>query len=446
MNYPRLLIINNYSFNEFRGGGITLKNLFLGWPKDKIAFAHLSDSKPMTSVCDKYYKIGYDESHYIFPINKLSNEPRGKFNGPYSSADFDRVYGTENNSETVLHEHIPTQNVIKQRFQRFLLKTGLQEFAHPLRMSKSLQEWILAFKPDIIYCQPENISFINLVLKAQSITGAKVVVHVMDDWPYLIYKDRTLKFLLRKIVNLKFQKLLNGSSLRLGISKAMADEFQTRYSLPFKYFHNPIDLTKMNELNHNEKKQIGSYLVVYSGRIGWTASHDSIIEFSKCIEELRSEGLDISFNIYTDLNEKENDFTKFEHNGTKLLPALKDDNFITKLLEADLLLYPVDFDKKSIEFIRLSFPTKLPSYLISGIPVFCYGPSMVYSIRFMMENNLGFICNDQRIDLLKSSIMNALTDKSSREVFSVRAAEFARNNFDKVKVSSSFHEEIANCK
>jgi len=445
MKYPKLLIINNYSFNEFKGGGITLKNLFLGWPKDSIAFAHYSVSKPMTNICEKYFKIGYDESHYIFPINKLSNEPKGRINGPYSEQNYENVYGTKNSTDSLVQKHIPTQNIFKQWFQQFILKVGLQEFVHPLRMSKSLKDWILEFNPDIIYCQPENISFINLVLKAQNITGAKVVVHVMDDWPYLIYKDKTIKFLLRTIVNRKFRKLLNISSLRLGISKAMAEEFQIRYKLPFKYFHNPIDLSKMNELSRFENDRNGSYLVVYSGRIGWTASHDSIIEFSKCIEALRMDGLDISFNIYTDLNEKENDFSKFKHDGTNLLPPLNDENFITKLLEADLLLYPVDFDKKSIEFIRLSFPTKLPSYLISGIPIFCYGLSVVHSIRFMIENKIGFICTDQKIEILKKSIIDAINNKELREEYSARASEFAKNNFDRSKISNSFHQEIANC-
>jgi glycosyltransferase involved in cell wall biosynthesis len=443
MDYPKLLILNNYSFNDYKGGGITLKNLFLGWPKDKIAIAHLSEPKPMTNVCEKYFKIGYNESQYVFPINKLSNEPRGDINGPYSAKDFNQK--NRDDSVTESQDQINTSSRLKKWILHTIDKLGIYEFVHPLRMSKSLRRWILEFNPEIIYCQPENISFINLALKSQNITNAKLVVHVMDDWPYLVYKDKTLKPVLRATVKRKFQKLLEHSSLRLGISKAMAIEFQNRYNLPFKYFHNPIDLSKINDLAKNDKPQNGSYLVVYSGRIGWTASHDSIIEISKCVEELIKEGLDIRFNIYTDLSDRENDFTRFLIKGTSLLPALKDNDFITKLMDADLLLYPVDFDRKSIEFIRLSFPTKLPSYLISGTPVFCYGPSEVYSIRFMKENELGFICNEQKLDVVKKAILDALTNKELREKFSRRAYFYAKNNFDMIKVTSLFHQELANC-
>jgi len=37
-NYPKILIFGQ-PFNTYSGGGITLTNLFRGWPKDRIAVA-----------------------------------------------------------------------------------------------------------------------------------------------------------------------------------------------------------------------------------------------------------------------------------------------------------------------------------------------------------------------------------------------------------------------
>ncbi len=443
MDYPKLLIINNYTFNDFKGGGITLKNLFLGWPKDKIAMVHSDDSKPIETVCDKYYKLGYSESQYVFPLNKFSTEPRGLINGPYNGKDYATVFGNNISSGTPIQNHSTT--TYKELFLNTLYRTGIREFIHPLKMSKELSVWIKEYNPDIIYCQPESISFIDLVLKAQKLTRAKLVVHIMDDWPYLVYKDKILKPVLRKIVRNKFVKLLRMASLRLGISKAMADEFQTRYKLPFKYFHNPVDISKINEMSGFIKQAKESNLVVYSGRIGYTASHDSLIEFSRCIEDLRKDGVKIEFTIYTDLKNTENDFSKFRFEGTNLMPALKDDNFITKLMEADLLLYPVDFDNRSIDFIRLSFPTKLPSYLISGIPVFCYGPETVYSMQFMKINKIGFVCNNQSIDVLKKEVLNALFNNKMRAYYSEAASLFAIEHFESTKVRLAFHKELVDC-
>lgn len=443
MEVPKILILNNYSFNDYKGGGITLRNLFLGWPKEKLAIAHFDDSVPMSNVCLNYYKIGYNESQYIFPLNKISTEPKGKLNGAYSVDDYFKVFGSTKISSKEPAQ-IKSASGFKQNVLNWVYKSGIREFIHPLKLSGELKKWILDFKPDIIYCQPENISFIELALKAQKLTGARLVVHVMDDWPYMVYKNKTLKTVLRAVVNQKFKKLLGQASLRLGISSAMAEEFQRRYSLPFRHFHNPIDLSVLTKFLPPEKEN-KSKLVVYSGRIGITASHDSIIRFSEAVTELRKEGHDIRFNVYTDLTNTENDFSLFKHEGTELLPALKDDNFITKLMEADLLLYPVDFDQKSIDFIKLSFPTKLPSYMVSGVPIFCFGPPNVYSVQFMTKNHLGFVCNDQSINVLKKYILDSLSHEEQRLKYRNAAIEYAKLNFEAETVRAKFRNELSNC-
>ncbi len=71
-NYPRILIFGP-PFNNYTGGGITLSNLFKGWPKDRIAVAatgHVLQSVS-TDVCDTYYLLGKEEQKWIFPFNYL---------------------------------------------------------------------------------------------------------------------------------------------------------------------------------------------------------------------------------------------------------------------------------------------------------------------------------------------------------------------------------------
>ena len=37
MNFPRILIISPVNFNQQSGSGVTMGNLFRGWPLDAIA-------------------------------------------------------------------------------------------------------------------------------------------------------------------------------------------------------------------------------------------------------------------------------------------------------------------------------------------------------------------------------------------------------------------------
>ena len=69
-NFPKILIFGQ-PFNNYSGGGITLTNLFKGWPKDRIAVASTGHVlyKFSTDICDTYYRLGIEEQRWIFPFN-----------------------------------------------------------------------------------------------------------------------------------------------------------------------------------------------------------------------------------------------------------------------------------------------------------------------------------------------------------------------------------------
>lgn len=69
--------------------------------------------------------------------------------------------------------------------------------------------------------------------------------------------------------------------------------------------------------------------------------------------------------------------------------------------EADLLLYPVDFDADSIAYLRHSIPTKLPLYLASGLLLLCCGSDQVEVIRFLNESRLAFAAIVGKKEMLK---------------------------------------------
>ena len=72
--YPKTLIITSSNFNSYTGTGILLKNLFCGWPKDRLAMAYYdnydSDSNDK-SICTNYYGLGNKEKKFIWPVSKF---------------------------------------------------------------------------------------------------------------------------------------------------------------------------------------------------------------------------------------------------------------------------------------------------------------------------------------------------------------------------------------
>jgi hypothetical protein len=68
--YPKILIIGQ-SFHKKSGGGITISNLFNGWPKDRLAVASKDNlySGLDSSICEQYYQLGYNGKLHPFPLN-----------------------------------------------------------------------------------------------------------------------------------------------------------------------------------------------------------------------------------------------------------------------------------------------------------------------------------------------------------------------------------------
>ena len=55
--YPKVLVVGN-TFHTKSGGGITMSNLFKGWPVNKLAAATYMMSISEADICQIYYQLG----------------------------------------------------------------------------------------------------------------------------------------------------------------------------------------------------------------------------------------------------------------------------------------------------------------------------------------------------------------------------------------------------
>lgn len=70
-DYPRILVVTGNNFNLVTGGGITLTNLFRGWPADRLANLH-DDATPVDrTVCRNFYRLTEEEIRWVWPFSLL---------------------------------------------------------------------------------------------------------------------------------------------------------------------------------------------------------------------------------------------------------------------------------------------------------------------------------------------------------------------------------------
>jgi glycosyltransferase involved in cell wall biosynthesis len=429
--YPKVLIIGQ-TFNQTSGGGITLTNLFKGWDKNSIAVAAERIINPDTAVCENYYQLGSLEAKRRFPFNLIEK----KF---------------KSGSIKILNSYNPkTKNSFKTNNQKYpnLAKLydlllhffGLFHYSRNLKTSNEFLNWINEFKPDIIYTQLASYELIKFVSKLNDITNVPIAIHIMDDWPTTISKSGILQKYWRNKIDNEFRSLLDKTSIFLSISQGMTSEYKKRYNKDFKIYHNPIKIENWDYCPNIELLQNDYFRILYTGRIG-VANNQSIIDICRVVYS-KLNVMNIELYIYT--NDDCNMIDRYLVENRIIKRSFVPHNEMPELLSSyHLLLLPLDFSKRGIEFAKYSFPTKASEYMISGTPILVFAPQETALCIHAKEHRWAYVVDDNNDEQIVRAIENLMTNESLRRALGHTAREFAINNFDAEIVRENFRKVLS---
>ncbi|MEX2592072.1 MAG: glycosyltransferase [Anditalea sp.] len=429
MNLPKVLILIQ-PFNQNTGGGITLSNLFKGWPKDKLAVlcrGYGINSNTQTDICETYYQLGHREHKWKFPFNRLK---RRYFSGILS---FEK--GGVKNS-------IPAKSKFRVAFLKeyvhpFLKWIGFLNFVSKIELSKQLEGWLDQYQPDIIYAQAQGRETVLFCTAVQEYLNKPMVFHMMDDWTELVAEGLFGKYWYLKIDG-EFRKMLSKASLHLSISEPMAVEYKRRFGFDFQTFHNPIDLNfwKKSQRNHYELGK--EPIILYAGRVG-LGIQESLEVMAKAVTVLNKE-LNASIKFVLQVNERSEWMEKYACVQYRGFVSYED--LPSKFAEADMLYMPYDFSVNSIKFIKYSMPTKASEYMISGTPILIFAPSQTAIVDYARKYHWAKVVTDDNLEVLITSLKSMIMNKEERERIAQTAIQLAEDKHDAAKVRYDFKEAL----
>lgn len=427
--YPKILMFGQ-PFNRFSGGGITLTNLFHGWPKENIAVLASPFILNDISIdnCNVYYQLGREEFHWRFPFSLYKQT--------YPSGIIDtRGYRLKAIVQTKPGiKRFLSENIINP----FIKWLGLTHRMSQITLSSQIKSWLTEFNPDYLYIQVANRETILFASSLIDYLKIPSVIHMMDDWPSTI-SDKGLfrNFWKRKIVH-EFQLLLNKIDLHLSISDAMSVEYRIRYGHEFIAFHNTLDLKfwlpnkKVDfNLDNNEKT------ILFSGRIG-TGIKKSLFELASATEILNQRDNAVILHIQSPNIDKETLKLLKKFGSVVINPPIEYSSIPKLYAKADILVIANDFSKEGIRYLKFSMPTKAPEYMISGTPVLVYASSETALYKLFAENKCGHCVSRQSVKELADAIEYLMNNKKYREELSNTAVNFAIEHFDSYKVRTKF--------
>lgn len=441
---PKVLVFTGQPFNYSTGLGITLGNLFKGWPKELLSAIYHEPYSPDTRICKSYYRLEEKDQQWLFPINIMWHYRNKKHENRKAMKD-------NVNAESGIHR----DNLLLSRERSAIAGKVVRHilFFRRFRLTIALRKWICDYNPDVLYCCVVSLAEINFALTIAKEYKVRLVIHMLDDWPSLARIEHG--YLMRMwsyLINMRLRLLFCRSDLLLGICDEMCNMYTQRYGKLFLPFHNCPDPDIWVANGRGKWDWDGIFSFVFTGAVYNDFNAQSLREIVSAICKLNSRNvIKCSLTIYSD---SENALKLRQYaNGSQSVQVKKIekcDESIAKIYGlADGLLMPFDFNDRSVTASRLSFPTKMPTYMLSSTPIFAYGPLSCATIGFLRDNAAAYVVDHQcDIEALADEIESFCCSSESRRNIAGRAREIAeekmvagvvRNRFE-IALSSLVHQ------
>lgn len=266
-------------------------------------------------------------------------------------------------------------------------------------------------KIDLIWSVIQGQTMICLVPLVAKLLKLDYVVQIWDPPEWWLNENCFDPYSYRVVMN-EFASLLEGSKCCLAASHNMAEHYKKIFKVKCMPVIPSLSSDKKFVEKRNLKKEIH---IAYSGQI---YARDAFLSFVKALDSInwKCEGKTIILDIFTDYIDP-NFIKKYPNIHT--YGWIPQDILLDKLSSMDLTYCPYRFDEEFEIIARLSFPSKLTSYLKTSVPVLIHAPKYSSISNFISDGKTGYICNSLDITILAKKIKSILCD-SNRDNVGIR--------------------------
>jgi len=420
--YPRVLIINGESISATTATGITMSNLFAGWPAEQLAQVFTS-SLPCKRRADFEY--------HLAPTERLG------LRWLRSRMRISRSAGTGLKTPSWKNEGAASRQI------RDVVLPSLRKWLDllPYELPEHIEKSIVQFRPDVVHTCLGNIQIAALALHCAQLCSVGIIPHFMDDWKSTLYAGRLDLVLQRRILLSLVHRIIKAAPVGMSISELMAAEYSSAFGVPFHSFMNCTSVAAEIEPMAVLDPTVGPRLV-YAGGLQ-NERWRSLKEIGEALGYLNSEGFLGKLYIYAPAKDISEFRDRIAGPSVEIVGFLAQHEVAGVLKSGHVMVHVESFENSTRKYTRLSMSTKIPQYLAAGRPLFCYGPSEVCSCRFIKENQCGVVVGSQDKSDLVAALRGMLRDTTLRRRLGENAWIIARKKFNANDVRERFRNVIA---
>lgn len=418
MNYPKVLLLANNALSLSNSNGRTLGNLFLNWPKNKLAQFCLMPSDPNWDLCDNYYCVS--DKSALSSVLGIKN-----------------AIGRLVNSATSV-----SQTCIRSRIAKTPLSMLLRNFVWKIGRWKQqgFYKWADKFAPDIICLAVGDSTFmLDLAVDLSKRYNAQLVLYNSESY-YL--KD--VNFMRRGVISdivykwylsgyrKSFVKLINSSSLTVYGNTTLQKDYLSVFKHRSIVLYNSTNVTYTEHV-YNSTNPRFSYL----GNLGLDR-HKELIKISKVLNGIDSRFvLDIYGPVPNSVVEHElNQSESISYKG-----IVSYDQVIEIMHASDVLFHVESFDTDIVADLKYAFSTKIPDSLASGTPFVLYSHPSLTCSQYIKEHNCAWYIGQE--EELEQSLKILLSSHFEDEKIRANAKRVVEENHNADVNAEQFYHAVS---
>lgn len=311
------------------------------------------------------------------------------------------------------------------------------------RPTSEAYDQMLAFareqSPDLIYHRaiddPKWMA--PLAISLSKDLGIPLVTHIMDDWPRRQAEASPEN---ATALQARLAELFSHSTRALSICDKMSVAFADRYAKPFESFQNAADLNEWTSAQPTRSfERDGVFRIVYAGSLAEDMTLQSFIDLVEAVKALVKAGRKVELEVYgAQWWKKVFDKHAGDLPFVRYVGFVPRADYVSALRSADLLAMPINFDDRSLNYIRYSLANKSVDYMAAARPILVYGPTESATVEYAAREGWAEVVSTQGADTLERMLSQLIDSPARRRQLAASALGTARRNHDAAKVRERF--------
>lgn len=411
--YKRLLVISNAAINDTDSNGRTLRNLLLGWDREKLA-QFCTYGTPDLSLLASCYQVRDGDALRAFIKGK-------SYGGLVQDLTAPSV-------ETVANRRI-RKSPATALFRELIWRGAAWK-------SRFLS-WVAEFEPEAILVFMGDSSY--LMELAMEVAGKHQIPFVVyscenyyfKDFNYITRSPSLLYGLLHQIYVRTVRRLAERAARFVFISEALMHCYLQEFpNISADYIMTASSMQPCRKANGTR--------ITYAGNLG-LGRHKPLIEIGNVLQQIDPELKITLFGRFPDA-EIERQIKACQ--GIDYRGFVPYETVVAAIHDSRLLIHVEDDEPYRLKDLKYAFSTKISDCVASGVPLFCYAPKELPFTAFLKETQCAIVAHES--DELLGKLRTALFDEMLRAETSKYARKTADLFFSSQKNTAKFKTLIDN--